>query len=378
LEQVLFNIFRRLWRLRRQHAVVLLLAATLGFFASFAHSAVREINLGGAEDEIPYRFDAKAGVVAIGDLHGNFAGLLEILLATGLIDSETHWSGGSQHLVLMGDYFAGQPDSRLILDLMMRLEIEAKAAEGGVHPLLGNHELLVLSGDVSKMSAKEKSRFTRYEIDGVKYSDTQTAILNSKYGQWLAQLNQFVVVNNTLFTHAGILPRTIPSGFNLGRLNSFARAWARYWINTAFAPRPPKKTNWIVEGRRSPSWTKAYAVDTEGRDLSGSINSAPRRKKLAQFLGALGLSRMVMGHRPIPNAELILNHDYYGESLIMIDTKITGAVSNAKAKAGHLSAIRISGDGELQGLKFDVTEAGKDMRKVQLNRLKNKCSTLFE
>ena len=44
-------------------------------------------------------------VVAIGDVHGEYDGLVSILQRTGLIDAETHWIGGDTTLVQTGDLF---------------------------------------------------------------------------------------------------------------------------------------------------------------------------------------------------------------------------------------------------------------------------------
>ena len=83
-------------------------------------------------------------VVAIGDVHGAFDQFVEILQTTGLIDAKQQWVGGTTILVQTGDVFDRGGKVREALDLLMRLEDEAKRAGGRVESLLGNHEAMNL------------------------------------------------------------------------------------------------------------------------------------------------------------------------------------------------------------------------------------------
>src|SRR5438105_3495639 len=56
-------------------------------------------------------------VVAIGDVHGAHARLIEILKRTGLVNAELHWVGGKAHLAQLGDILDRGPDSRKVMDL---------------------------------------------------------------------------------------------------------------------------------------------------------------------------------------------------------------------------------------------------------------------
>ncbi|MCA1585954.1 MAG: metallophosphoesterase [Acidobacteria bacterium] len=86
-------------------------------------------------------------IVAIGDIHGSLDGLVTILGRAGLIDAARHWSGGDATLVQTGDYTDRGTDVRAVMDLLMALENEAKAARGQVVTLVGNHELMNLIGE---------------------------------------------------------------------------------------------------------------------------------------------------------------------------------------------------------------------------------------
>ena len=44
-----------------------------------------------------------ARVVAVGDVHGEYAGFVEVLRSAGVIDQKDRWIGGKTHLVQTGD-----------------------------------------------------------------------------------------------------------------------------------------------------------------------------------------------------------------------------------------------------------------------------------
>ena len=73
--------------------------------------------------------------VAIGDVHGNFLALDDLLAKV------TPTMGERDVLVLLGDYIDRGPDTRGCLDRIVRLKEEAKY---GVVTLLGNHEAWML------------------------------------------------------------------------------------------------------------------------------------------------------------------------------------------------------------------------------------------
>ena len=94
-------------------------------------------------------WDHVAKVVVMGDLHGDYAKFHDMLIEAGLIDGHDNWSGGATHLVQVGDVpdqYARHP--RSILDLLIRLEPQARRAGGYVHALIGNHEAMNMEGDL--------------------------------------------------------------------------------------------------------------------------------------------------------------------------------------------------------------------------------------
>ena len=95
-----------------------------------------------------WHFSGVERIVAVSDIHGAYGALVETLQEADVVDKRLAWSGGKTHLVITGDLLDRGPDSRRVMDLVMRLEIEAPRAGGRVHQLLGNHEVMNLIGDL--------------------------------------------------------------------------------------------------------------------------------------------------------------------------------------------------------------------------------------
>ncbi len=183
-------------------------------------------------------------VVAFADVHGAYTELLTLLRETRILDAQDHWAAGHTHVVSLGDLLDRGADSRKVMDLLMRLQGEAQAAGGQLHVLLGNHEAMNLLGDLRYVEAGEfaaygdmESPVERAELRQA-WETAQGAGSGSafdqkfppgyfghraafstrgKYSQWLLTLPVAIVLNDTLFMHAG--PSNSLRGMSLQELN---------------------------------------------------------------------------------------------------------------------------------------------------------------
>lgn len=151
-------------------------------------------------------------VYMFGDVHGEFERVVRLLHSVGVIDDELRWSGGGRHVVFLGDLFDRGDDVTRVLWFVYRLEREAAADGGGVHVVLGNHELMVMSGDLRYVAGKENLIAFRH---GVAYSDLfdphETVL-----GRWLATRPGLMRMDDLLLAHGGMSPAYIgyePSEF---------------------------------------------------------------------------------------------------------------------------------------------------------------------
>jgi len=171
-------------------------------------------------------------VIAIGDVHGDYDQFVSVLRTAGLIDDQGKWSGGKAHLVQTGDVLDRGPDSRKAMDLLIRLEGEAKSAGGEVHALIGNHEAMILTGDFRYLSEGEIAAFKdatsekvreeawreskqdesarkRWEAENpLGMVEFRRAFSRSGvYGKWIRGHNAVIRIDGTLFLHGGISPK---------------------------------------------------------------------------------------------------------------------------------------------------------------------------
>jgi hypothetical protein len=103
---------------------------------------------------------AQMRVVAVGDSHGAYPEFVAILQHVGLIDGNRQWIGGSSVLVQTGDVIDRGKGSRECLDLLMDLERQAAKQNGRVIPLLGNHEVMNVMGDLRSVVAEDYRAFS--------------------------------------------------------------------------------------------------------------------------------------------------------------------------------------------------------------------------
>ena len=212
-----------------------------------------------------YRWTGVPRVVAMSDPHGAYDAMVRTLTNAGVIDETLAWSGGDTHLVITGDLLDRGADSRKIMDLVMRLELEAADSGGMVHLTLGNHEVMNLVGDLRYVSSGEYGAFSDEEsvdereewfqrfrsVEALQreaalddtalraafdkdrppgfYGHRQAFASEGKYGRWLLQKPLIVVVNDTAYVHGGLPPMI--ADFTLGKLNDEMRLQVSEYVS---------------------------------------------------------------------------------------------------------------------------------------------------
>ncbi len=235
--------------------------------SQFFHFCIRLMTafvlvIGAAAAEDNWRVQGAERIVAIPDIHGAYPEFVALLKETGLVDEQLNWSGGNTHLVSLGDLLDRGPESRNTMDLLMRLEQQAPEQGGRVLVVLGNHELMNLTGDMRYVARAEFAAFQPEEPADLReqafqwfqqqntFPDEDAArtafekgfpsgffglrhgfSTQGKYGQWLLGLPPVVVVNDTAFVHGG-LPEIVGQQ-GLDELNRSLRSdlndYVSYW-----------------------------------------------------------------------------------------------------------------------------------------------------
>jgi hypothetical protein len=315
-------------------------------------------------------------IVAVGDVHGSYEGLVSILQEVKLIDADTHWIGGDATFVQTGDLFDRGIRVRDVLDLLMRLQDEAAAAGGRVEVLLGNHEGMNLTGFYRDVNPKvyetfvdEKSgkrrkngyqAFTKYwryraDAEGVgpphfskevkeqwmtahppgwlEYTDALGP--KGKYGAWLRQRPIAIVLNGVLFIHGGLGPAL--AGLSIDEINktvadelaTYDRA--RQFMIERHLVQPTAELSALVAGYRQldrpvPALAGLLGADTwllRSADgplwFRGAANwdEDTRTGEVANLLTGVGAERMVVGHSVQGGGRIATR---FGERVFLIDT----------------------------------------------------------
>ncbi len=219
---------------------------------------------------------------AVSDIHGEYSSLVEILISAKVIDSGLRWSFGDGHLVVVGDVFDRGPDVTECLWLIYRLEQEASAAGGMVHYLLGNHELMVMRGDLRYINERYTegiARRSRFKYDELFGPETEL-------GRWLRSKNTILRLGSTLFVHGGILPEFLQNRESIGKVNADVRAGLDLSSLDLYFDAPTKR----LYGSLGPLWYRGY---TEGID--GSYPAAPTAT-IDSVMSHCNVEQVVIGH----------------------------------------------------------------------------------
>ena len=104
--------------------------------------------------QLEYNGDFKVG--AISDIHGQYQTFIKLLTNNGVINKRGKWNFGNGHFVVVGDIFDRGPAVTEVLWFLYDLEKQAEAKGGKLHVLLGNHDVMVLNGNLRAIHPKYK------------------------------------------------------------------------------------------------------------------------------------------------------------------------------------------------------------------------------
>lgn len=193
-------------------------------------------------------------MLVISDIEGEFRAFRKLLQANGVIDKDFKWTFGNGHLILTGDFFDRGEAVTQVLWLIYSLEEKAKQAGGYVHFILGNHEIMNLSGDVRYVHPKYFEAATLLGEDYMFLYGNQ-----SELGKWLRTKNIIEKVGSILFMHGGISSEVNELNLSSSRLNKTARP---YYDDTTF--KYPDYKAALLYSDLGPFWYRGYYTTVPG------------------------------------------------------------------------------------------------------------------
>jgi hypothetical protein len=359
------------------------------------------------EAQQQWRWTGVPRIVVVGDVHGAYEALVEVLQETELIDAELRWTGGTTHLVSVGDLLDRGTEARRVLDLVMRLESEARAAGGRVAVLLGNHELMNLTGDWRYVARGEYAAFaaeedtatraaayaafaatapardsaaTRAEFDTaypLGFFARQAAFApTGRYGAWILSLPTILLIGDTAFVHGGLPPLVAELGLDL---NAKVSADLRRYLElrerlAAQGVLPPfdRRNDVDAAGAELPSAAPELAeqlmefvalADAAELGLAGphwyrgSVYCKPliEEPTLEAALERLAARRAIVGHTPTADRRI---RELYDGRLIMVDTGMLTEYFGGQPAALVLEGATLHALYPRQHLRTDVERSG--------------------
>ena len=310
-------------------------------------------------------------IIAIGDLHGDWSAWRAVVRAAGLVDDKGRWTGGKTILVQTGDVPDRAPDTLKIIDDLMRLQKEAKAAGGKVVALVGNHESMMMIGDLRYVDPGEYAAFvTKKSADLRKaaFKANQKALLEAyrardpnmteaqaeeawfkqtplgmlehraawradgRIGRWVVKNPAVALIDGNLFVHGGLSPAY--AALPIEEINRRVAAALTTADETPTA---------IISDPNGPLWYRGYAMPTTPAAPAAPTESAAPPPataaasgpgELEAVLKAYGAKRMIIAHTPALSGIVIAD----GGRLVRIDTGIS------RAYGGKPSYLEIRGD----------------------------------
>lgn len=378
-----------------------------------------------------WQFNDVDRVVAISDIHGAYDAMVQTLQGAAVIDASLAWSGAATHLVIVGDVVDRGPDSRKVLDLLMRLEPQAAAAGGRLHVLLGNHEAMNMSGDVRYVSAAEYAAFADDEsVDererwfelyrtrraaGDADPESLRAAFDARfpagffahrrafaaqgyYGRWLLAKPAIIVIDDTAFVHGGLPPMVAElglQGINETLVSEFAtylRAVQRLIDAELLLP--------TDDELQYPALLRDAAATAADTDIANAVADVLRlararlpapdgplwyrqnvycsalieTDRLEQALAAVGAQRVVIGHTPTDGRQVL---ERFGGRVFEIDTGMLADYYHGSGHAlviedGQVSVVSQHGAGRLSPMPHPRRvgqQAGSPLSAAELEAL---------
>jgi len=269
-------------------------------------------------------FSGEYPVAALSDFHGKYDLMIELLTNNKIIDQDKKWAFGKGHFVITGDIFDRGDKVTEILWFLYNLEQQAKKAGGEIHLTLGNHEVMVLNGDLRYLNPKYIETAKKLNKPFEKLF-TQDSII----GSWLRSKPVLVKVNDMLFAHGGFHPSLAVEERSIVEINTVFKdslvkseldkpreGWAKYL----------HKTN-------GPIWYRGYFAEERSKD-DGATST-----EIDLLLKHFDVKHLIVGH----TSQKQIETRYQGR-VIAIDSSIKRGsygeilfIENGKKWRGSLS-----------------------------------------
>jgi Calcineurin-like phosphoesterase len=150
------------------------------------------------------QLDTQADIYAMGDVHGDYQRMVELLAGAGVIagipaaPDRPVWTAARAVLVFTGDMIDKGPNALGVLTFQRALQPGASAAGGRVVVLMGNHEAEFLAHPGGAKGEEFAGQLKQSGLDA-----REVASCGGDLGRFLCSLPFAARVNDWFFSHAG-------------------------------------------------------------------------------------------------------------------------------------------------------------------------------
>ena len=229
------------------------------------------------------QFKGVSNIVVVGDPHGQFDMVKRLLQTHRIIDAEQNWIYGKGHLVFLGDFMDRGTQVQDLFWLVLKLEQQAERAGGKVHFLLGNHERMIMEGDLRYLHVKYRYTMAKMGLSYERLYGPDTYI-----GQWLRSRPVTFSINNIAFVHAGFSEEVMQLNLSQEQINALFREQILDRSEAEIEANPAAA---LLDSGLGPLWYRGYFEESFSQE------------KVQQILSALRAKRIVVGHTSFPTIE---------------------------------------------------------------------------
>lgn len=221
----------------------------------------------------------------VSDVEGNYTALFRLLRAGDVINDHGQWTFGSGHLVFVGDMIDRGDQVVETLSFIQKLEKEAGKNRGRVHYVLGNHEIMNLSGDFRYVHPS-------YWKDSVTLQHNYWRLVSphSRTGRWLRSKNIIEKVGDYLFVHGGIAPVVNTLPLSIKALNATAKPFYETANQFEDIDDPAARLLFDTENT-SPFWFRGYYAP-----YTVNYESPATEQTIDSTLKKFGVRHIITGH----------------------------------------------------------------------------------
>jgi hypothetical protein len=294
---------------------------------------------------------APRDLYALGDVHGDYDRMVELLAGAHLIapnpatPQAVQWTGGTDVLVCTGDMIDKFNHGMSVIALLRTLQPLAANSGGQVIVTMGNHEADFLADAGGGNKATEFD--TELEAAGIAPGDVAAGKDAAGIGGWLRDLPIAAKVGDWFFCHAGNT-----GGLSLTQLEQQIEAQVN---QHGFDCPILQDENSLIQARMHPRpWWDWDGRPPELKDESKGDSQKPGGNagevRLRAAIAVLGAHHLVFGHQPGKikfsdgtQREAGEMYQKYDGLVFLIDTGMSRGVSSGRGALLHITEGSVHG-----------------------------------